>query len=252
MIAEWLVLKKKLAEINFKNEYLKLKNEKTMDTKEIINKIEELENEIGYEIVLPYEEKINELDKKIKEFSIKDQIEAIKTKKGQLYELIKEKGNLIKKNLENKDEIEELNKIIHSLTILEIKKELINQIKKGEIDINLEELNIIKIQEIFNALNKAGIKCKINGKNLGKEGKDFEEEKIVIKNKTFWLEKEKANEVKRVLEEYEKISVKIQLKNVERQVKEEENDEEFEKLQKEFLEISKKRDEIIKTLQSDL
>jgi len=203
-----------------------------------------------------YQERISDLDSKLSTFSLSEQIMAIKAKNGPIYELLKERGALLKKNYEERENLAKLLILISKVKDQDIKYKLAEALKKGEIKeiIHLrgrgKECDKELYEKIAAIFNRLGISASISadGGMLSSHPPVKGEVPFVIANKKVWVSAEAADKLLINISNIEKLSPHLQWKNAQKQIMElsENEEKEFAELQKKYLALLKEQDEILK------
>lgn len=217
--------------------------------------IENKVNELGIVIVTPNGKKLQELTQKLRELPADSIKEAVKIRDGLVYQMLKERSEIIRSNYDNRLEISKLS--ITSSMIASEKRAVLHQaISNGTFSMPLDISGIdpTKAATIVRSLNRCGIKCKILENTIANEENLEQNEKIVdISGNRIWL----SNELKPKFDEnmtlLQQINVKIQLKNAEKQIRQfaDEEQKEFDDLQKKYLDLIKQKDEILKNYEEE-
>ncbi len=230
-ISTYLKERKRKESLMFK---IKLMRSKGQDVEALEKELESIQVPNLDLSFIPEIEKINKLTQEIDLYPPYDIINAIKEKKGVLWDKIKERNILWERVLYLENEIAYLVSLIK-----EDMYEKIGKFLKGE----LEELE--GDEKLLRALEGLGLALKLEDGKIKRD--ESREDKLIViyEGKKYWMEKNKAKEFEELLNKLDRISLEIQMKNAKRQIKADTNDNEFEKLQKEYLELIKKRDEML-------
>ena len=263
-IGAYIELKKKVAEEEYKLNYI-------MNTAgDHSSLIEELEDELredrakmkiiegkmeakNLKMVVPNQERIEEYSELISRLPREEVHEAIKSKSGDSYIYLSERGKLIKRNMENKNEIGKLNVLIADASpdVRACVREALMNGEPGKSEANFDGENETKIIRL---LNRVGVKCRMDEGKLVKNTDDLGENRVLVNNEYFWVPSDKLN----MFTENEKVlatvSVRLQVKNAEMQAItfNEEQQKEFQDLQGKYMELLKTRREIIGNEEKDL
>jgi len=255
--ARLIEFKKMKAENDYKLRYMERTGAEE-EAKEIIkSENENLEREIAriektlkennYVFFVPMEAEIERLNAKLKEFNEEEIDRALRTKTGEAWKILSARGNIIKRNVELKEEI---GKLIDDVNKLKKKEKVIEIIRNGEIkeEVKTESEKSALVARIAKRMGRLGINAIFRNKKLIKGKPDEEEVMIRVGNDVVWVPEKEAENVLLNEKKLESVSVKIQIKNAERQIRKfsEEEEKEFEELQKEYLELLKKREAYVK------
>ncbi|MCP4646134.1 MAG: hypothetical protein GY852_00150 [bacterium] len=263
-IGAYIELKKKVAEEEYKLNYI-------MNTAgDHSSLIEELEDELREErakmkiiegkmeaknlkLIVPNQERIEEYSELISRLPRDEVHEAIKSKSGDSYIYLSERGKLIKRNMENKNEIGKLNVLIADASP-EVKAcitEALRMGEPGEPEANFDGENGAKIIKL---LNRVGVKCRVSEGKLVGNTDDLGENRVLVNNEYFWVPSDKLDTFTENEKVLATVSVRLQVKNAEMQAItfNEEQQKEFQDLQGSYMDLLKTRREIIGNEEKDL
>lgn len=243
--AEYLFMQKVVASNGSKPEVLESIQRSLRDTNAKLESVKSKLDKAGLSVVVPNEAKINELTEKINEENHDSFVMAIKSKSGPLYEVIAERGALMKKNFESRDEIGKINVFIHKLDA-STKKSVREAVSSGTFygtDLSgiKEEKTKIRLCKIMRRLGISGLESEeVN--SLG------EEVEINLGGSKVWVSPKLVEDVKKNFDSIQSLNAKIQLKNAERQIRtfNEEEEKEFAKIQSDYLALLKSQDTLLK------
>lgn len=205
--------------------------------------------------VVPSRKEIEELTKKINEFSRNEIDAAIKNKSGAVYEYMKKRAFLLKNNYERREDIARLTIFLNTMPRKEA-EELRKLIEEGEgEDVDVSFLTKEKQQELLNLAARLGRICcvfagsfsidkkKVNNAEL----KPDDEVKTNIGTREVWVKADKLEEFKDNEKLIAQLRAKIQAKNAEKESREltEEEVVYLEKLQKDYLEAIERRSALV-------
>lgn len=249
-LTKLIELKKRKAELEFKKSVLGLACEEELN--EILSSASGLERKVraaGIRIVFPKQNKLDELGSKLGDFPPERIKEEIQKRSGEIYEILIERGVLIKENFENRLEIAKLFLII-ARAGREEREALTNTIAVGVINepLTVETLRIEDKQKLVKFLRRCRILCLLSeNKLLPTEENEEKEVYMEVLNRSVWVSQEKKEKLEKNLNRIKEITPDIQLKNAQRHVKifSEEEEDHFAALQKEYLELLKEQDELL-------
>jgi hypothetical protein len=248
-IAKLIRLNKKKAELEFKKNVLGIECENEL--KEVSSKAAELDwklKQAGIEIVYPNQNKLEELAKKMEEYTPEQLKQAMSTKSGEAFVILNERGVIVKANHENLNEVAKLSFMISKLQPEE-KTALTNAVKEGKIETaKVESLDEKDRANIAKFLFRCGMTCSLNGSELTPEEPEEYEVCVKLSNKNVWVSKETAEKLEVNLKKMDEIGSKIQVNNAVRHIKtfSEEEENAFTSLQAEYLELLKEQDGLLK------
>ncbi len=265
-VIQLIELNKKKAELDFRYAILskKSQNENAHDLEEelrsIQNKITAIQEKCAKEkisMVMPSEEQIERLNEKLKRVADTDILDALQTKNGGIYQLLTERGKVIKNNFEKRTDIAKMLLLLSGFPE-EIRPTLYEVLKKGKIDSNIPYTeNESKKKLLMKLFWRIGIEAYVNDQGFTNQKTEEKREQEVLvqlqNNKHVWVTKPKQTVLCEVEEKLKAISTKIQLKNAERQIKvfDEDEEREFSQIQNEYLRLLKNRDEVLDEFYSE-
>jgi len=263
-IGAYIELKKKVAEEEYKLNYIRntagdhssLIEELEEELREDRAKMKIIEGKMeakNLKLVVPNQERIEEYSELISRLPREEVHEAIKSKSGDSYIYLSERGKLIKRNMENKNEIGKLNVLLANASseVQACVREALRKGEPGESEANFDGESGTKIIRL---LNRVGVKCKSAEGKLLKDSEDLGENRVLVNNEYFWVPSDKLD----LFTENEKIlaniSVRLQVKNAEMQAItfNEEQQKEFQDLQGTYMDLLKTRRDIIGNEEKDL
>ena len=201
------------------------------------------------ELVYPNQRKLDALAKVLSGFTREEIKGAIKTKQGKAYEILMERGAIIKANYENRFEIAKLCLIAAKMNNDE-KKALLDVIAAGCLAkaLKIESLDDAQKKKLAQIMKRCGLGLADFEKEYLPTHSIEQEIKIEVSNRSVWVNPKALIEIQENLKKISEINAKIQLKNAERQIRIFGDEEEghFNTLQKDYLGLLKKQDEILK------
>lgn len=263
-IGAYIELKKKVAEEEYKLNYI----QNTAGDHSSL--IEEIEDELREErakmkiiegkmeaknlkLIVPNQKRIEEYSELISRLPREEVLEAIKSKSGDSYIYLSERGKLIKRNIENKNEIGKLNVLLANASpeVQACVRETLVKGGPGEPEADFDGEDGAKIIRL---LNRVGMKCKSAEGKLVKSTDDLGENRVLANNEYFWVPSNKLDTFTENEKVLATVSVKLQVKNAEMQAItfNEEQQKEFQGLQGKYMELLKTRREIIGNEEKDL
>ena len=263
-IGAYIELKKKVAEEEYKLNYIKntagdhstLIEEIEDDLRENRSKMKIIEGKMEarrVEIVVPNQTLIEEYSELISRLPREEVATAIRTKSGDTYTYLAERGKLIKRNIETKNEIGKLNILLANASP-EVKECIHETLKSGKPSEKEANLNDDAGQKMVRLLNRMGIRCKASGEKLEKHSDDIAESRVVVNNEYFWIPKDKMGGFTENEKLLASVSVKLQVKNAEMQAItfNEAQQKEFQELQTQYMDLLKGRREVIGAEENEL
>lgn len=203
----------------------------------------------GIEILVPQEGLLDEFGERLKEFPPERMRDSLRTRSGEAYGVLSQRGEIVKRNHGNRFEIAKLS-IAAARIPVEERKKLAEAIRAGRIDEELE-LGIDEkgSADIAKFMSRCSIACKASGSSLEPAGEgDIQEVRIEICNKPVWISGQAKGRLEGTLQKIAQLNPRIQLKNAERQIKvfNDEEEKDFVSLQRNYLELIKERDELLR------
>jgi len=250
-LARFLELKKRKAELELKKSLINAECEKELES--VNSGMVELSRKVqaaGIEIILPKQHKIDELGTRLKEFSADQIREALKSRSGEVYDILIERGRLVRENYENRLEIAKLC-MIASRMKAEERKALADAISSGVLEgqLGLDSLEEGEREKLAMFMRRCGIECMVSGSSLlPSDGTEKKEVRLEVSNRNVWVSEEVKEKLESNKKRISEISPEIQLRNAQRHIKTFNDEEEkvFASLQQEYLELLKEQDELLR------
>ncbi|MCX6768408.1 MAG: hypothetical protein NTY83_01015 [Candidatus Micrarchaeota archaeon] len=252
-IGALIEVRKKVAELTFKKGRLQRSGEGGRDLKEIedeLNRLGErkaaLERKTdGIEIFMPFQKRLEELRVQISTHDDEDVAAAMRAKDGELYQMLKEKGAILKKNMEARNEI---GKIILMMQTAypALRARIVEAVKEGKApEMEVAEL-AGKEGKIVASLNRIGIGCRLKEGKIAPSEEPWNEAKVLLNNAHIWIPRESLDKFVQNEAEMELVGIKLQVKNAEKQVKtfDESEMKVFKDLQTKYIDLLKARKDI--------
>ncbi|MCX8196796.1 MAG: hypothetical protein N3G80_00555 [Candidatus Micrarchaeota archaeon] len=266
-LVDYTVLSRKKNELLFKKDLLMRSGAKEGDLhlKTIQEELKSVEEKLApiaekLEIadmvtLVPNRKEIEEYTRQINSHSRAELEQAVRTKSGSLYELMKKRAEIVKRNYEKREEIARLTIFLNTIPRKEAEalRQIIEENEGPDVDVSF--LPKEKQQELVNLAARLGRNCMIvsGSFSLDKKKADFAELRPTdevqrnIGGKIVWVEASKAGEFDANEKLIGELLAKIQAKAAEKQARElsEEESVYFEKIQKDYLEALKKRSQLV-------
>lgn len=219
------------------------------------NSLSEQMKKAGIELIQPNKVKIKEFDEKLSGFPQEEILDSVKTKNGDVYNLLAERGKIIKRNFENRSNIAKISLLASKLDT-ERKAALYKAIdhEAFETTVDLKDWDEKARMRFVNLLRRIGLDVGLDEHSLsaGKNGV-IEEKLVELSGVTVWVSDDVSSQLNKNLELMSELNKKIQLKNAERQIKSFSDDEEkeFLILQQDYLKLLKEQDDLIKDFKDE-
>lgn len=202
------------------------------------------------ELAIPNQGKLDELGKQLESFPPDAIREGLKVRDGKAYNVLRERGLIVKRNHENRLEIAKLS-IAVAKASREERDALLAVIRSGSLGagIALGSLDQKSVEAMARFMRRCGLPCVASGQSLSPSPEAGEKEiRLDFSNRTVWVKEEAKPLLEDNLKRMHTINATIQLRNAERQIKSFSDDEEsrFAVLQKEYLDLLKQQDEILR------
>ncbi|MBN2121626.1 hypothetical protein JW721_01020 [Candidatus Micrarchaeota archaeon] len=263
-IGAYIELRKKVAEEEYKLEYIKNKagehsalvREIEEDLHDSRSKLKIIEGKLEgrrMKVIVPNQKKIDEIGEMVARLPKDEVQDAMRNKEGDIYLYLAERGKIMRRNLENKNEIGKLN-ILLAGSEKDVKECVGEALRHGEPGDSSADFGGEKGKKIVRLLNRVGIRCKESGGRLVKCTDDLDEGRVVVNNEYFWIPKSKLPDFTENEKELAKVSVQLQIKNAEMQAItfNEAQQEEFKELQAQYMDHLKARREAIGSEEEEL
>lgn len=200
------------------------------------------------------QEKISDINSKLSTFSHEDQVKALTSREGEVYELLKERGAVLKKNFENRENVAKLLILVSKVTDPKTRAFLADAVEKECVSeaIPAQGCDDSLLKKLVIMFNRVGIPASYSdsedGKTITSSPSEMKEIPFVISNRKVWVASEAADKLTQNLEKIDQIHPKLQWKNAQRQIKDlsEDEENEFKDLQRKYLDLLKEQDEILK------
>jgi len=266
----YAVLNRRAKELRFKKNFF-LRNGATPEdvhVKALIETLNETEEELtiiknkitaaGIMPIMLHRKEIEELSEKIKSYTPEDVMEAVRKKHGDLYDILRKRSELSRKNFEFKEEIAELTLLLNSIP-LDLGEEIRAFVESsGESSggctrqesngIELEGVPEEKISRIVTLMARMGINVRQDGdKIVPSEESILSEEPRTVNGRKVWIRSEYVKRFDEVEKELDKVVKGIQAITTKKQVEPLTHDEKkrFEELQKRYVKLVSEREHII-------
>jgi hypothetical protein len=263
-IGAYIELRKKVAEEEYKLEYVKssagdhsaLIDGLEEELREDRSKLKIIEGKIegrNLEVVVPHMKKIEEIGEMVARLPQEEVRGAMRSKDGDTYLYLAERGRIIRRNLENKNEIGKLN-ILLANSGADVRACAVEALRMGEPGERMADFSDERGRKIVRLLNRVGVRCAYSEGRLVKSNDDLDESKVLVNNEYFWIPKSKTAEFTENEKLLAKVSVKLQVKNAEMQAItfNDAQQKEFRELQGEYMEHLKARREVIGAEEGEL
>jgi hypothetical protein len=216
--------------------------------------IDERMSKVDIISIVPNREEIDALTNEISQHTAHELDEALKTKKGDVYELLKKRAQYTKSNYDNKEQIARFTILMNSLPRkeAEILKTIVESNTTDFVDVSCFDDK--KQKDLTDTMNRLGIFATINNGKLMPKREEQKIENEIQKEfvdvgglmKTAWVQKDNEaqwdeNEKKIA---YTSKQIQIYMAKIHAQELTEEQRAEFELMQKEYIELKQKRNEI--------
>ena len=252
-IGALIEVRKKIAELSYKKGFAQRVG---ADEREIrimedeLKRLEErkasLEKKTGnVEIFVPFQKKLEELQAQIGEKPQDELDMALRGRSGELYDMLRERGKILKRNVEARNEIGKLVLLSRAL-YPGLCSKIADAVKEGRVpDVEAQSLGV-RLERIVLALNRMGIPCKVGEGKLVSSEEPWGEAKVFMNNGHIWIPKDSLERFNRNEIELEQVGIRLQVKNAERQVREfgEAETKEFEDLQNRYIGLLRVRKDI--------
>jgi hypothetical protein len=202
------------------------------------------------DIILPNEKRLQELGSALSAFSPQQLKEALLNRSGQAYELLQQRGIIVKQNHENRSEVAKLSMALarmpshdRSIAAAMVRSGAL----KGTVQLTFTGEPLVR--DIARYLRRCGMGCTASGRNIMAE-KDapHDEVRMEMSNRNVWVTQSVKAQLEENLRRIHALTAGIQLKNAERQIKHfsEQEETEFVTLQRKYLDLLKQQDELLK------
>jgi len=225
-IGALIEVRKKVAELTFKKGRLQRSGEGGRDLKDVEEELGRLgerkaalEKKIGgVEIFVPFQKRLDELQAKICTHDDEDVAAAMRAKDGELYQMLREKGAILKKNMEARNEIGKIILMVQT-AYPALRAKVVEAVKEGKAP-EMEAAELAgKAEKIVASLNRIGISCRLKEGRIAPSEEPWGEAKVLLNNAHIWIPRENFDRFVQNETEMELVGIKLQVKNAEKQVK---------------------------------
>lgn len=251
-IGALIEVRKKVAELIYKKGRLQGSGDarQLKETQDELDRLGErkaaLEKKVeGVEIFLPFQKRLDELQAKISTHDDDDVAAAMRAKDGELYGMLKEKGAILKRNMEARNEIGKLAIIVQTIYPA-LRAKIVEAVKEGKAP-EMEAAELAgKAEKIVASLNRMGMSCRLKEGKIAPSEEQWGEAKVLLNNAHIWIPRESFDKFVQNEAEMELVGIKLQVKNAEKQVKtfDEGEMKVFKDLQTKFIDLLKVRKDI--------
>jgi len=204
----------------------------------------------GIETIQPCQSKLDELARLLDGFSPQEIKDSIKARSGRPYELLHERGVIVKSNHDNRLETAKI-WLLAARMKPDDRKRLLDTLAAGAVASQLafECLDDASVKRLSRFMQRCGIQCSASGKSLdpGQETQQ-KEVRVEVSNRNVWVSETVVPQLRDNLAKIYTLNSKIQLKNAERQIKDfnDEEEQDFAALQRQYLDLLKQQDELLR------
>jgi hypothetical protein len=195
------------------------------------------------QLAVPNQKQIEELTERISRHNFDQIVSAMKSREGEIYALLEEKGRLVVVNYNERDTIAKL--LVLSSTFSSVERAgIIAALYDGRISTSLNlTVHMTLVHRFFNRL---GIPCVLKDDTLFPGTDDACESPVTIYSRRVWLPKDNASKVLDINKKLQVLSAKIQVQMTQSQVDPE--------IQHEYLKVLKDQDVLLEynTLEESL
>ncbi|MDD5340263.1 MAG: hypothetical protein PHV13_03360 [Candidatus ainarchaeum sp.] len=249
-LARLIELNKKRAELEFRGSALGM--DCAAELRSITANADEIASKARaarVEIILPGEKKLQALGAALSSFSPQQLKEALVGRAGQAYELLVQRGGLVKQNHENRLEIAKLSMALARMPSHD-RDMVAAMVRSGSFEgtLQLAFTSEAVVRDTARYLRRCGMGCKASGRSLAADKAPNAEVRMELSNRKVWVSESVRAQLEENLKGIHALTAGIQLKNAERQIKQfsEQEEDEFVTLQRKYLDLLKQQDELLK------
>lgn len=201
------------------------------------------------DIILPNEKRLQGLGSALSAFSPQQLKEALVNRNGQAYELLQQRGIIVKQNHENRSEVAKLSMAIARMPSHD--RDIATAVVRSgtlKTTVQLTFTGEPLVRDIARYLRRCGIGCTASGRNLVSDMQPHDEVRMEMPNRKVWVTESVKAQLEENLRRINALTAGIQLKNAERQIKHfsEQEENEFVTLQRQYLDLLKQQDELLR------
>lgn len=209
----------------------------------------------GIELAYPFGKRIEEFNKSISGITPGEIRDAMRSRDGPVYGLLAERGIIIKKNFENRENIAKATMIISRLDE-QRRRRIFDAIRCGALaeNVSVADLDEKSRARLARLIRRMGIRAGVADGFISGEAVPAEDEvQVQVLDKKVWVTVEVSGLLSKNLEDMDCLNRKIQLRNAQRQVMSFNDDEEkdFATLQSEYLRLLKEQDELLREFKEE-
>lgn len=201
------------------------------------------------EIILPNDNRLRELGEALSTFSPQQLREAMTLRSSRAYELLLQRGEVVKQNQDNRLEIAKLAMTLSRMPSHD-RDLLAAAVKSGSLGgtMRLEFTSEGIVKDAARFLRRCGMGCRVLGRSLIADTQPPGEVRMEFANRSVWVSADVRGKLEENLAKIGQLTAGIQLKNAERQIKRfsEQEESEFEALQRQYLDLLKQQDELLR------
>jgi len=207
-VEELIMLKRELAQQAF----LKAMGREA-STEELEGRVKMLEERLkamGLPFTYLHHERIKSLEEEIGKHSPEEVAKAISAKQGELWEKVREKAELVKRNIELRKELGRLYSLLRGLPERE---KVLKALAEGKVE---EPFPAPK--EVATLLARLGVKA-VWEEGVVKPGEPAKEERRAYRGAVYWLPEEKVKEFDELARELDRVTLELQRLNAIKQAR---------------------------------
>ncbi|MCC7571350.1 hypothetical protein KO465_08535 [Candidatus Micrarchaeota archaeon] len=253
-VLDYIILSRRKNELEFKRNHLVVNGASATDShiaainttiQNIDDSVAPLEEKMklaGLKPLTLNKKELEELNREIETYSVQEVMKVASSKEGELYEKLRKRGKLAKKNFEYKEELAALT-IINTMMPPLSSNELTEVVEGMKEEANLELSEDVK-NKLTPIIERLGYMLKNDGNNIIIKKDKTDLVCKWVNNEKVWIEPNKADEFDENELQIEKTMNRIQYFTAKSQINENNEDEEleFKELQTEYLNRIKKRE----------
>jgi hypothetical protein len=250
-VARLLELKKRKGDLELRKSLISVECEKELESVNSgMHELSRKAQSAGIEVIFPKQQRLDELGRRLKELPAEQIKDALKSREGEVYDILIERSRIIKENQENHLEIAKICMIAARMDAEE-RKALADSIRSGVLagQLSTGSLDEVERERLATFMRRCGIPCAVSENNLvPDEDKEKKEVRVEIRNRNVWVSREIKEKLDSNMKRIEEINPEIQLRNAQRHIMvfNEEEEKVFASLQEEYLKLLKEQDELLR------
>jgi len=218
-----------------------------------LSELSERISRAGVTVAVPCEREIARLNESLAGHSAGGIAEAMKKRDGELYRILAQRGELLKRNFESREDIAKLSILLSRLQ-KDVRDAVAEAVRSGRLG---QPIPIVKGEEALGRkvaliLGRLGMPAQVEGGSLV-PAEGYGEVAVQVHHRRVWVTPEVHEKLSLNLSKLRDIAPRIQLSNAVRQIKkfDEKEEKEFAAVQNEYLRLLKEQDDLLREFRDE-